>query len=115
SITQGAKLPSISSNTNRSCLRQAGWSTIRGRSGNAPRRRGTRPSRALAVQQALARRGLTAGDLVGLGITNQRETTLVWNPTTGEPYGNAIVWQDTRTDKIGTELVRGGRGEGSRQ
>jgi glycerol kinase len=63
------------------------------------------------VQQALARRGLVAGDLVGLGITNQRETTLVWNPTTGEPYGNAIVWQDTRTDKIAAALERDGRGE----
>jgi glycerol kinase len=63
------------------------------------------------VQQALARRGLAAGDLVGLGLTNQRETTLVWNPTTGDPYGNAIVWQDTRTDKIAAALERDGRGE----
>jgi len=63
------------------------------------------------VQQALAQRGLTAGDLAGLGITNQRETTLVWNPATGEPYGNAIVWQDTRTDKIAAALDRDGRGE----
>jgi glycerol kinase len=63
------------------------------------------------VQQALAQRSLTAADLAGLGITNQRETTLVWNPTTGEPYGNAIVWQDTRTDKIAAALDRDGRGE----
>jgi glycerol kinase len=62
------------------------------------------------VQQALARRALTAADLAGLGITNQRETTLVWNPATGEPYGNAIVWQDTRTDKIAAALDRDGRG-----
>jgi glycerol kinase len=63
------------------------------------------------VTSALAKRGLTAGDLAALGITNQRETTLVWNPTTGEPYGHAIVWQDTRTDRIATALARDGRGE----
>ena len=38
--------------------------------------------------------------IAALGITNQRETTVVWNPKTGEPYGNAIVWQDTRTDEL---------------
>jgi glycerol kinase len=63
------------------------------------------------VQQALAGRGLVATDLAGLGITNQRETTVVWDPTTGEPYGNAIVWQDTRTDKIAAGLDRDGRGD----
>ena len=63
------------------------------------------------VQQALAARSLAATDLAGLGITNQRETTVVWDPTTGEPYGNAIVWQDTRTDKIAAALDRDGRGD----
>jgi glycerol kinase len=63
------------------------------------------------VRQAMAQRGLTAADLAGVGITNQRETTAVWNPITGEPYGNAIVWQDTRTDKIAAALVRDGRGD----
>jgi glycerol kinase len=63
------------------------------------------------VAEALARRSLTAADLAGLGITNQRETTVVWNARTGEPYGNAIVWQDTRTDKIAAALDRDGRGE----
>ncbi len=43
-----------------------------------------------------------------LGITNQRETTVLWNKTTGKPYGNAIVWQDTRTDKICSELISKG-------
>ena len=56
------------------------------------------------VQHALAKRSLGAADLVGLGITNQRETTVVWDPVTGAPYGNAIVWQDTRTDKIAAAL-----------
>jgi glycerol kinase len=50
-------------------------------------------------------------DLAALGITNQRETTLVWNRHTGRPYYNAIVWQDTRTDRIAAALDRDGRGE----
>ena len=57
---------------------------------------------------ALDKAGLTAADLAAIGITNQRETTLVWNRLTGEPYYNAIVWQDTRTDKICQELGRTG-------
>jgi glycerol kinase len=63
------------------------------------------------VKQALRTRGLVAADLAGLGITNQRETTVVWDPITGEPYCNAIVWQDTRTDKIAAALDRDGRGD----
>jgi glycerol kinase len=63
------------------------------------------------IQSALNARGLDAGDLEALGITNQRETTVVWNRHTGRPYGNAIVWQDTRTDRIATELERSGAGE----
>ena len=50
-------------------------------------------------------------DVVALGITNQRETTLVWDRHTGRPYHNAIVWQDTRTDRIATALDRDGRGD----
>ncbi|MEV6926255.1 glycerol kinase GlpK [Dactylosporangium sp. NPDC051485] len=46
-----------------------------------------------------------------LGITNQRETTVVWDRRTGTPFGNAIVWQDTRTDRIAEALNRDGRGE----
>jgi glycerol kinase len=63
------------------------------------------------IQSALNARGLAATDLEALGITNQRETTVVWNRHTGRPYGNAIVWQDTRTDRIATELERSGAGE----
>ena len=44
--------------------------------------------------------GLSATDLAAIGVTNQRETTIVWNPKTGRPWYNAIVWQDTRTDRI---------------
>ncbi|HEY2725295.1 MAG TPA: glycerol kinase GlpK [Pseudonocardiaceae bacterium] len=53
---------------------------------------------------ALAKGDLTASDIAAVGITNQRETTGVWDRGTGEPVHNAIVWQDTRTDRICTEL-----------
>ncbi len=59
--------------------------------------------------------GVAASDLCALGITNQRETTVVWNKVTGRPYHNAIVWQDTRTDRIATALERDGRGDIIRQ
>ena len=63
------------------------------------------------VQSALNRANLAYGDLAAVGITNQRETTVVWNRRTGRPYYNAIVWQDTRTDRIASALERDGRGE----
>ncbi|MCK6209764.1 glycerol kinase GlpK [Georgenia sp. EYE_87] len=56
------------------------------------------------VGLALTRANLTHNDIAAVGITNQRETTVVWDRTTGEPVYNAIVWQDTRTDKIVNEL-----------
>ena len=49
-----------------------------------------------------------ASDIAAVGITNQRETTVVWDRTTGEPVHNAIVWQDTRTDQICGELEADG-------
>jgi glycerol kinase len=49
-----------------------------------------------------------AGAVAAVGITNQRETTLVWDRNTGEPVHNAIVWQDTRTDKLCDELMKDG-------
>jgi len=63
------------------------------------------------IQTALTKAGLGAEDLAALGITNQRETTVVWNKNTGRPYYNAIVWQDTRTDRIASALDRDERGE----
>ncbi|GAB2444732.1 glycerol kinase GlpK [Streptosporangium sandarakinum] len=63
------------------------------------------------VQTALNRANLSASDLAALGITNQRETAVVWNRRTGRPYHNAIVWQDTRTDRIASALDRDGRGD----
>lgn len=50
-----------------------------------------------SATEALAKASLTARDIVAVGITNQRETTVVWNRRRGEPLGNAIVWQDRRT------------------
>ncbi len=66
---------------------------------------------ASALTSALNATNLAPDDLAALGITNQRETTLVWNKQTGRPYYNAIVWQDTRTDRIAAALERDGRGE----
>ncbi|WP_265445305.1 glycerol kinase GlpK [Flexivirga meconopsidis] len=55
--------------------------------------------------EALAQLDLSASDIAAVGITNQRETTLVWDKNTGKAVYNAIVWQDTRTDKICQELA----------
>ena len=63
------------------------------------------------IQKAMGKAGLDASDLCAVGITNQRETTVVWNRSTGRPYYNAIVWQDTRTDKIASKLERDGHGD----
>ncbi|TDD36683.1 glycerol kinase [Actinomadura sp. KC06] len=63
------------------------------------------------IQSALHKADLSHTDLAALGITNQRETTVVWNRRTGRPYYNAIVWQDTRTDRIASALERDGKGD----
>src|SRR5882762_8561710 len=63
------------------------------------------------IEGALANASLTAQDLAAIGITNQRETSVVWNRTTGEPLYNAIVWQDTRTDRIMRKLEQEGAGD----
>ncbi|MFC3896565.1 glycerol kinase GlpK [Lentzea rhizosphaerae] len=56
------------------------------------------------VRDALAQASLTHTDIAAFGITNQRETTVVWDKATGEPVHNAIVWQDTRTDAVIKQL-----------
>ena len=56
------------------------------------------------VAQALSKASVNRDQIAAVGITNQRETTVVWNKETGEPVYNAIVWQDTRTQKIIEEL-----------
>ncbi|MFC6085854.1 glycerol kinase GlpK, partial [Sphaerisporangium aureirubrum] len=63
------------------------------------------------IETTLREARLTAADLAAVGVTNQRETTVVWNRRTGRPYHNAIVWQDTRTDRIAAALERDGKGE----
>jgi glycerol kinase len=60
------------------------------------------------IAEALRSSGLTRGDLAAVGITNQRETTLVWDRTTGQPIHNALVWQDTRVDPLVAEYARDG-------
>ena len=60
------------------------------------------------IKGALQKTGLKASDLAAVGITNQRETAVVWDKTTGKPVHNAIVWQDTRTDTICNELAKDG-------
>ncbi|KAK1784156.1 hypothetical protein P4O66_020706 [Electrophorus voltai] len=74
---------------------QVGSSTIRRRCGSTLGR---------GVAGALAKVDLTRADIAAVGITNQRETTVVWERSTGEPIYNAIVWQDTRTDQLCVEL-----------
>jgi glycerol kinase len=60
------------------------------------------------IEDAMSSAGASADDIAGVGITNQRETALVWDRNTGEPVMNAIVWQDTRTDRLVDEYAREG-------
>jgi glycerol kinase len=64
---------------------------------------------------ALAKAGLTSRDVAALGITNQRETTVIWDRLTGEPIHNAIVWQDRRTADFCEQLKRNGSSDLVRQ
>jgi glycerol kinase len=60
------------------------------------------------VNAALEKGRLTRDNIAGIGITNQRETTVIWDKTTGKPVHNAIVWQDTRTDSLCNQLAEDG-------
>ena len=60
------------------------------------------------IEKVLAKTSTHKEDLAALGITNQRETTLIWEKSTGKPIHNALVWQDTRTDAIIAELASTG-------
>ncbi|MGE5224394.1 MAG: glycerol kinase GlpK [Omnitrophica WOR_2 bacterium] len=60
------------------------------------------------VRTAIAKAGLNSGDIAALGITDQRETVIVWDKSSGKPYYNAIVWQDTRTKEICDVLAADG-------
>jgi glycerol kinase len=65
-------------------------------------------SQVAVAAEAIAGMGIHGSQLAGIGITNQRETTIVWDRTTGEPVYNAIVWQDRRTSSYCDELNRMG-------
>ncbi len=60
------------------------------------------------IKAALEKNGIDANDIASIGVTNQRETTVVWDKNTGKPYYNAIVWQCTRTKDICDELAKDG-------
>ncbi len=66
-------------------------------------------SQLATARQALGKAGLQASDIRALGITNQRETTVVWNRTTGQPIHNAIVWQDRRGETTCAQLRAQGK------
>ena len=59
-------------------------------------------------EKAITQTNIAQDQIKALGITNQRETTILWNRISGEPYGNAIVWQDTRTENICSDLISSG-------
>ena len=61
--------------------------------------------------ECVAKSGIDPEEIAGIGITNQRETTIVWEKTTGKPVYNAIVWQCRRTSEICEELEKQGHGE----
>jgi glycerol kinase len=65
-------------------------------------------AQAATIAEVLAKAGLAAGDLAALGITNQRETTVVWDRRTGRPVARAIVWQDRRTAAFCEQLCAAG-------
>ena len=61
-------------------------------------------SQLTVMRQAISKAGLSASDIAAIGITNQRETTMIWDRRTGEPVYNAIVWQCRRTADYCDEL-----------
>ncbi|MGA6924026.1 MAG: glycerol kinase GlpK [Desulfosarcina sp.] len=67
------------------------------------------------IKGAMGKVGVSGKDIVAIGITNQRETTVVWDKKTGRPYSNAIVWQCTRTDDICNSLEKEGGQDRFRQ
>ena len=64
-----------------------------------------------AVKNVFEKAGITSDEVDSIGITNQRETTIIWDKVTGAPVFNAIVWQDRRTVKICEEIVENGQSE----
>ena len=71
-------------------------------------------SQLVVAREALARSGLQPADIAAIGITNQRETTVLWNRRTGQPIHNAIVWQDRRAEPLCAQLRAQGLGDAVR-
>src|SRR5579884_3183782 len=67
------------------------------------------------VRAAIARAGVGPAEIAGIGITNQRETAVIWDRATGKPIHNAIVWQDRRTAPVCAELHAAGHEPDIRQ
>ena len=65
-------------------------------------------SQLAVARRVLGQSGIPATDIAAIGITNQRETTIVWDRRTGEPIANAIVWQDRRTANDCQALIKSG-------
>ncbi|HRN95343.1 MAG TPA: FGGY family carbohydrate kinase, partial [Chitinophagales bacterium] len=65
-------------------------------------------SQLYTAKEVMKNLGISAAQIAGIGITNQRETTVVWDKQTGQPIHNAIVWQDRRTASICDELKKSG-------
>ena len=95
-----ARVVSVAQKEHRQIYPRAGWVE------HDPEEIWTRTQEVIAA--ALAQRNLRSSDLAAIGITNQRETTLIWDRRTGEPVANAIVWQDMRTANLVEELSRSG-------
>lgn len=68
-------------------------------------------SQVTVATEAATKANITAGQIAGIGITNQRETTILWDRNTGKPLYNAIVWQDRRTSSYCNELISQGKSE----
>lgn len=66
------------------------------------------------IRDVLAQTGITRGQIVGVGITNQRETTVAWDRTTGQPLHNALVWHDTRTADLVVSMAERYRESGGK-
>jgi len=68
-------------------------------------------SQALTIAETIFKIGISGKNIAGIGITNQRETTIVWDRATGKPVYNAIVWQDRRTSEYCDSLKKAGHEE----
>ena len=60
------------------------------------------------IKNALRLKKIDSNEIAGIGVTNQRETTIVWDPHTGNPFCNALVWQDTKTRDLCCQMSEGG-------